>query len=42
LKVIKSLALDWGASWEFDDAQAVAKYKPMLSEDGIVLDYSPS
>jgi hypothetical protein len=40
LKAVKSIAMDWGASWKFG-IEGFPKYKPMLNEDGILLDYEP-
>jgi hypothetical protein len=42
LKVVRQLGEDFGAKWAFDDSQAITKYKAMLSEDGINLNYRPT
>jgi hypothetical protein len=41
LRIVKSLAIDWGATWTFE-TEGFPKYQPMLSEDGINLNYRPT
>jgi hypothetical protein len=41
LKHLQLIALELGARWEFDGDSNFLNYKPMLSEDGIILDYEP-